>query len=60
MMRKTLLGTTVLFLGGFAALTIHAAIDQGFTILSVISLLIIGLLAVGIFGAIWEEPPDDE
>jgi hypothetical protein len=58
-MRKTLLVTTVLFLGGFAALTIHAAIDQGFTILSVISLLIIGLLAVGILGAIWEEPPDD-
>jgi hypothetical protein len=26
----------------------------------VISLLIIGLLAVGILGAIWEEPPDDE
>ena len=59
-MRKTLLATTVLFLGAFAALTIHAAIDRGFTILSVISLLIIGLLAVGILGAIWEEPPDDE
>ena len=59
-MRTLLLTTTVLFLAGFAALTIHAAIDQGFTILSVISLLIIGLLAVGILGAIWEEPPDDE
>ena len=59
-MRTLLLTTTVLFLAGFAALTIHAAIDQGFTILSVISLLIIGLLAVGIIGAIWEEPPDDE
>jgi hypothetical protein len=58
--RKLLLTTTVLFLAGFAALTIHAAIDQGFTILSAISLLIIGLLGIGIVGAIWEEPPDDE
>ncbi len=59
-MRTILLTTTVLFLAGFAALTIHAAIDRGFTILSVISLLVIGLLGVGIIGAIWEEPPDDE
>ena len=34
--------------------------DRGFTILSVISLLIIGLMGIGIVGAIWEEPPDDE
>lgn len=59
-MRKALLATTVVFLFGFAALTIHAAIDRGFTILSVLSLLIIGLLGIGILGAIWEEPPDDE
>lgn len=59
-MRTGLLVLTLLFLAGFAALTIHAAIDQGFTILSVLSLLIIGLLGIGIVGAIWEEPPDDE
>ena len=59
-MRTGLLVLTLLFLAGFAALTIHAAIDQGFTILSVISLLIIGLLGIGIVGAIWEEPPDEE
>ena len=59
-MRTLILSATLLFLAAFAALTIHAAWDRGFTILSVISLLIIGLLAVGILGAIWEDPPDDE
>ena len=42
-MRTLILGATLLFLAAFAALTIHAAWDRGFTILSVISLLIIGL-----------------
>ncbi len=59
-MRTLILGGTLLFLAAFAGLTIHAAWDRGFTILSVISLLIIGLLGIGIVGAIWEDPPDDE
>ena len=59
-MRTLILSATLLFLTAFAALTIHAAWDRGFTILSVISLLIIGLMGVGIVGAIWEDPPDDE
>jgi hypothetical protein len=59
-MRTLILGGTLLFLVGFAALTVYAAVDRGFTILSVISLLIIGLMGIGIVGAIWEEPPDDE
>jgi len=59
-MRTLLLTTTLVFLVAFAALTIHAAWDRGFTILSVISLLIIGLMGIGIVGAIWEDPPDEE
>ena len=59
-MRTALLATTILFLGAFAASTIYAAIDRGFTILSVISLLVIGVMGIGIIGAIWEEPPDDQ
>jgi len=59
-MRTLILGGTLLFLVGFAVLTVYAAVDRGFTILSVISLLIIGLMGIGIVGAIWEEPPDDE
>lgn len=59
-MRTLILGGTILFLAAFAAMTIYAAVDRGFTILSVISLLVIGLMGVGIVGAIWEDPPDDE
>ena len=59
-MRTALLATTILFLGAFAASTIYAAIDRGFTFLSVISLLVIGVMGIGIIGAIWEEPPDDQ
>ncbi len=59
-MRTLILGGTLLFLVAFTALTIYAAADRGFTILSVISLLIIGLMGIGIVGAIWEQPPDDE
>ena len=59
-MRTLILGGTLLFLVAFAGLTVHAAWDRGFTILTVISLLIIGLLGIGVVGAIWEDPPDDE
>jgi hypothetical protein len=58
--RGLILGGTLVFLLGFTALTVYAAVDRGFTILSVISLLIIGLMGIGIVGAIWEEPPDDQ
>lgn len=54
-----MLAVTLLFLVGFTTLTIHAAIDRGFTILSVISLLVVGLLAIGILGAIWGRPPGE-
>ncbi len=59
-MRGLILGGTLVFLLGFTALTVYAAVDRGFTILSVISLLIIGLMGIGIVGAIWEEPPEDQ
>ncbi len=43
----------------FGILTIYAAIDRGFTILSVVSILILALLSIGILGALWQQPPDD-
>lgn len=54
-----MLAVTLLFLVGFTTLTIHAALDRGFTILSAISLLVVGLLAIGILGAIWGRPPGE-
>ena len=57
-MRTTMLAITIGFLIAFLALTVHAAIDRGFTILSVVSLVVLLLMAVGIIGAIWEGPDD--
>lgn len=59
MRRTTLLVTAFVFLTGFFGLTVYAAIDRGFTILTVVSLLVIGFMAIGIFGAL-ATPPDDD
>lgn len=58
-MRTTMLAVTIVFLAGFLGLTVYAAVDRGFTILSVVSLLVLVLMAVGILGAIWQGPPDE-
>ncbi len=59
-MRAGLLAVSILFLGSFLALTIQAALDRGFTILTVLSLLILALMGIGIIGAIWQGFDDDE
>lgn len=59
-MRGAMLGVSIVFIGSFLVLTIHAALDRGFTILIVLSVLIVGLMAIGIIGAIWNGFYDDE
>ena len=58
-MRRAILAVVSVFLLGFGVLTIYAAIDRGFTILSVVSILILALLSIGILGALWQQPPDE-
>ncbi len=58
-MRGVLITVSVVFLGGFLAMTIYAAIDRGFTILSVTSLFVIVLMGIGILGAIWQRFDDE-
>jgi len=58
-MRTTLLAVTIAFLTAFLALTVFAAVDRGFTILSAVSLVVLVLMAVGILGAIWHGPDDE-
>ena len=48
----------VVFCAIFALLTITVALDSGFSVLTVFSLLIIGLIAAGVIGAI-RNPPDE-
>lgn len=56
-MRRTLvLGAVLLFIAGFAFLTLAAAIEQGFSLATLLSILILVLLAVGIVGALRNPP----
>ena len=59
MRRATILAVAFVFLAGFFGITIYAAIDRGFTILTVISLLVVGIMAIGIFGALGSPYDDD-
>ena len=59
MRRAILVAVTFVFLAGFFGITIYAAMDRGFTILTVVSLLVIGCMAIGIFGAL-AGPSDEE
>ncbi|HTZ87609.1 MAG TPA: hypothetical protein VMB05_13155 [Solirubrobacteraceae bacterium] len=56
MRRILVLGAVLLFIAGFAFLTLAAAIEQGFTIASLLSILILVLLAVGVVGALRNPP----
>ena len=56
MRRILVLGTVLVFIAGFAFLTVAAIVEQGFTIASLLSILILGLLAVGIVGALRNPP----
>ena len=58
--RSAMLALAAVSIAGFLFLTIYAAADRGFTILTVLSILIVFLLGVGIIGALLEQPPDDE
>jgi hypothetical protein len=56
MRRVLVLGAVLVFIAGFAFLTVAAVIEQGFTIASFISLLILGLLSIGVVGALRNPP----
>ncbi|HEY1450783.1 MAG TPA: hypothetical protein VGI52_02395 [Solirubrobacteraceae bacterium] len=56
-MRRTLvLGAVLFFIAGFAFLTFAAIVEQGFTIASLLSILILALLTIGIVGALRNPP----
>ncbi|HXB17148.1 MAG TPA: hypothetical protein VNV44_15550 [Solirubrobacteraceae bacterium] len=56
-MRTIVLGVALVFIAGFAFLTVAAAVEQGVTVASIISAFILLLLAVGIVGALRNPPP---
>lgn len=56
MTRLLVLAVVLLFVVGFAALTIAAAAEQGVTIATAVSLVVLVLLAVGVIGALRNPP----
>jgi hypothetical protein len=55
--RRTLvLGAALVFISGFAFLTVTAIVEDGFTLASLLSVLILALLAIGIVGALRNPP----
>lgn len=56
-MRRTLvLGAALVFIAGFAFLTVTAVVEDGFTAASLLSALILVLLTIGIVGALLNRP----
>jgi hypothetical protein len=56
MARQVVLGAVLVFIAGFAFLTVAAVVEQGFTVASLLSVAILVLLAVGIVGALRNPP----
>jgi hypothetical protein len=56
MNRLAVLALALVFIVGFAVLTLRAVAEQGFTLASLLSVLILVLLAVGIVGAMRNPP----
>jgi hypothetical protein len=54
--RILVLGAVLVFIAGFGFLTFSAIVEQGFTIASLLSILILLLLAIGIVGALRNPP----
>jgi hypothetical protein len=59
-MRNVILAVAVIFLVGFLAITVEAAISRGFTILSVMSIGVLLVMGIGILGALLESRKDDD
>jgi hypothetical protein len=57
-MRTAILGAAVAFVAVLLALTIHALIQGGPDILTVLSVLVLALFGFGIVGAL-RHPPDE-
>jgi predicted membrane channel-forming protein YqfA (hemolysin III family) len=55
-MRAAVLGAALLFILALLALTVHAAASGGIDILTVLSVFVLALLALGIVGALLHPP----
>ncbi|MDQ3678031.1 MAG: hypothetical protein M3401_14755 [Actinomycetota bacterium] len=57
--RTAALATVFVFVVGLTVLTVAAAVADGVTVLTLLSVLVLVLLCCGIVGALLHPPPDD-
>jgi hypothetical protein len=57
--RAAILGAALLFIGILASLTVYVVVTSGVSFLTLVSLLVLGLFAFGIVGALTQPPPED-
>jgi len=57
--RTIVTAVVIVFVGGFAFLTVASAIEQGVSVLTIVSLGVLVLFAVGILGALSSQGPDE-
>gem|GEM_PF-2727273 len=59
MPRAAILGAALLFIALLAALTVYVTVTTGVSVLTLVALLVLGMFAFGIVGALLEAPPPD-
>ena len=57
--RRVILGAALAFIGLLTYLTISVVVNDGVSVLTLVSLLILAMFAFGIVGALREQPPED-
>jgi hypothetical protein len=58
-MQSAILAVALVFVILLAGLTISVTIEQGFDVLTVLSLLVLALIGFGVLGALLNQPPDE-
>jgi hypothetical protein len=56
MRRTAVLAAVLVFIAGFAFLTVASIVEQGLTVAAVLSILILVLITIGIVGALRNPP----
>ncbi|MEA2150092.1 MAG: hypothetical protein QOD69_1922 [Solirubrobacteraceae bacterium] len=57
--RAGILGAALLFIGILATLTVYVTVTSGVSVLTLVSLVVLGMFAFGIVGALLQPPPED-
>jgi hypothetical protein len=58
-MQSAILAAALAFLILLVALTVSVTAEQGFSVLTAVSMVVLALLGIGVLGALLNQPPDE-